>query len=113
MSDRFNGESVFGPAAAEERSRRSCGIAFMAKASAPGRAKTRLVPPLTFDQAANLNTAFLQDVAENLVLADEQARRALTPSTSHARPPLSPVITDVAGRWAVVHQEYPVTPVKA
>jgi hypothetical protein len=48
----------------------------MAKASAPGRAKTRLVPPLTFDQAANLNTAFLQDVAENLVLADEQARPA-------------------------------------
>jgi hypothetical protein len=41
----------------------------MAKASAPGRAKTRLVPP-----AAALNTAFLQDVAENLVLAGEQAR---------------------------------------
>ena len=76
MSDRFNGESVLGPAAVEERSRRSCGIAFMAKASAPGRAKTRLVPPLTFDQAGNLNTAFLQDVAENLVLADEQARAA-------------------------------------
>src|SRR5215469_81756 len=55
-------------------SRHSCGIAFMAKASAPGRAKTRLVPPLTFDEAAELNTAFLQDVAENLVLADEQAR---------------------------------------
>lgn len=46
----------------------------MAKASAPGRAKTRLVPPLTFDQAADLNTAFLQDVAANLVAADEQAR---------------------------------------
>ena len=30
----------------------SCGIAFMAKASAPGRAKTRLVPPLSFDEAA-------------------------------------------------------------
>jgi uncharacterized protein len=51
----------------------SCGIAFMAKASAPGRAKTRLVPPLTFDEAAALNTAFLQDVADNLLLA---ARRA-------------------------------------
>jgi rSAM/selenodomain-associated transferase 1 len=46
----------------------------MAKASAPGRAKTRLVPPLTFDQAADLNTAFLQDVAANLIAADEQAR---------------------------------------
>ena len=28
----------------------------MAKASAPGRTKTRLVPPLTFDEAAALNT---------------------------------------------------------
>ena len=46
----------------------------MAKASAPGRAKTRLVPPLTFEQAADLNTAFLRDVAENLLLAGEQAR---------------------------------------
>ena len=47
----------------------ACGIAFMAKASAPGRAKTRLVPPLTFDEAAALNTAFLQDVADNVLLA--------------------------------------------
>ena len=47
----------------------SCGIAIMAKASAPGRTKTRLVPPLTFDQAAALNTAFLQDIADNLLLA--------------------------------------------
>ncbi len=46
----------------------------MAKASAPGRAKTRLVPPLTFAQAADLNTAFLQDVAENLAIAAAEAR---------------------------------------
>src|SRR5277367_181683 len=58
--DRYNGKSI----AAE-----SCGIAFMAKASAPGRAKTRLVPPLTFDEAAALNTAFLQDVADNVLSA--------------------------------------------
>jgi uncharacterized protein len=45
----------------------------MAKASAPGRAKTRLVPPLTFDEAANLNTVFLQDVAENVLLAGRHA----------------------------------------
>ena len=38
----FNGALRSGPA--------SCGIAIMAKASAPGRTKTRLVPPLTFDQ---------------------------------------------------------------
>ncbi len=51
----------------------SCGIAFMAKASAPGRAKTRLVPPLTFDEAAALNTAFLCDVADNVLLAARHA----------------------------------------
>src|SRR6202051_2347210 len=53
----------------------SCGIAFMAKASAPGRAKTRLVPPLTFEEAAILNTAFLQDVADNVLLAANDAER--------------------------------------
>ncbi len=47
----------------------TCGIAIMAKASAPGRTKTRLVPPLTFDEAAALNTVFLQDIAANLLLA--------------------------------------------
>jgi len=51
----------------------SCGIAFMAKASAPGRAKTRLVPPLTFEEAAALNTAFLQDVADNVLAAAQHA----------------------------------------
>jgi rSAM/selenodomain-associated transferase 1 len=50
----------------------SCGIAFMAKASVPGRAKTRLVPPLTPEEAAALNTAFLCDVADNVLLAASQ-----------------------------------------
>src|ERR1700691_5956988 len=62
-ADRFDGKFVAVP----------CGIAFMAKASAPGRAKTRLVPPLTFDEAAALNTAFLQDVADNVLLAARHA----------------------------------------
>jgi uncharacterized protein len=75
MTDRVNGQSASVRAeAVESRSPHSCGIAFMAKASAPGRAKTRLVPPLTFDEAADLNTAFLRDVAENLVAAGEQIR---------------------------------------
>jgi hypothetical protein len=41
----------------------------MAKASAPGRTKTRLVPPLTHEEAAAVNTAFLQDGADNVLLA--------------------------------------------
>jgi hypothetical protein len=63
-ADRFDGKFV---------ATVSCGIAFMAKASAPGRAKTRLVPPLTFEEAAALNTAFLQDVADNVLLAARHA----------------------------------------
>jgi rSAM/selenodomain-associated transferase 1 len=50
----------------------ACGIAIMAKASAPGRTKTRLVPPLTAEQAAALNTAFLRDIADNLLAAGRQ-----------------------------------------
>jgi rSAM/selenodomain-associated transferase 1 len=73
-ADRFNGKPVRDKAVSiGESSTASCGIAFMAKASAPGRAKTRLVPPLTYDQAADLNTAFLQDVADNLLLAGSSA----------------------------------------
>jgi len=48
----------------------SCGIAVMGKASRPGRTKTRLVPPLTFDEAAAFNTAFLKDVAANIAAAE-------------------------------------------
>lgn len=65
-TDRFTGDSASGAVAA-------CGMAFMAKASAPGRAKTRLVPPLSFDEAAALNTAFLCDVADNVLLAARHA----------------------------------------
>jgi uncharacterized protein len=50
----------------------SCGIAVMAKASIPGRTKTRLVPPLTFEEAAAFNTAFLQDVATNILTASNR-----------------------------------------
>jgi uncharacterized protein len=53
----------------------SCGIAVMAKASCPGRTKTRLVPPLTFKEAAAFNTAFLRDVAANIAVADRDVRR--------------------------------------
>ncbi len=50
-----------------------CGIAVMAKASYPGKVKTRLCPPLTFEEAASFNTAFLKDVADNLIAASSAA----------------------------------------
>jgi rSAM/selenodomain-associated transferase 1 len=45
----------------------------MAKASTPGRTKTRLVPPLTLEEAAACNTAFLRDVAANILAASARA----------------------------------------
>ena len=80
-ANRLNGKSANGTSVSLSVSNRtiatpeSCGIAFMAKASAPGRTKTRLVPPLTFEEAAVLNTAFLQDVADNVLLAARDADR--------------------------------------
>jgi rSAM/selenodomain-associated transferase 1 len=50
-----------------------CGIAVMAKASRPGLTKTRLCPPLSHEEAALCNTAFLKDVADNLLQAGEEA----------------------------------------
>jgi len=58
--------------------RASCAIAVMAKASTPGRAKTRLVPPLDYDEAAALNTAFLHDVTDNILLAAGRAAPGAT-----------------------------------
>ena len=71
LNDKFVADQSAGTQTPSDAAR--CGIAFMAKASAPGRAKTRLVPPLTFDEAAALNTAFLQDISENLLLAGRHA----------------------------------------
>jgi rSAM/selenodomain-associated transferase 1 len=53
--------------------RECCAIAIMAKASIPGQTKTRLSPPLTPIEAADLNTAFLRDIVDNVARAAEQA----------------------------------------
>ena len=51
----------------------NCGIAVMAKSSTCGKAKTRLSPPLTPAEAAEFNTAFLRDIANNLLAAASRA----------------------------------------
>jgi rSAM/selenodomain-associated transferase 1 len=50
-----------------------CAIAIMAKAPQVGAAKTRLVPPLTAEDAAALSACFIRDAAENVAAAAEQA----------------------------------------
>jgi rSAM/selenodomain-associated transferase 1 len=61
---------------AEEERSTKCAIAVMAKASVPGAVKTRLTPPLTQAEAADLNTAFLRDIADNLIEAGRYAEIA-------------------------------------
>src|SRR5258708_3398911 len=46
-----------------------CALAVMTKAPRAGQVKTRLVPPLTYEQAALLNICFLRDTAEAIMKA--------------------------------------------
>jgi hypothetical protein len=46
-----------------------CALAVMSKAPQAGRVKTRLVPPLTPEQAAELNRCFLRDTAASISIA--------------------------------------------
>jgi rSAM/selenodomain-associated transferase 1 len=48
-----------------------CAIAVMAKAPRLGEVKTRLVPPLTAEQAAALSGCFIRDIAGNILAAAE------------------------------------------
>jgi len=50
-----------------------CAVAIMAKASFAGSVKTRLVPPLSYEEAAELNTCCLADVAANMAEASARA----------------------------------------
>ena len=43
-----------------------CAMAVMAKAPRPNHVKTRLVPPLTPQQATSLTASFLRDITENI-----------------------------------------------
>jgi uncharacterized protein len=43
-----------------------CALAVMAKAPRPGKVKTRLSPPLTPEQASELNICFIRDTTENI-----------------------------------------------
>jgi rSAM/selenodomain-associated transferase 1 len=66
-------------------------VVLVAKAPVPGRSKTRLVPPLSAEQAAGLQRALLLDTLE--------ACRAEVPDTAilHSDPDEEPVLRSLAG----------------
>lgn len=51
----------------------TCALAVMTKVPVAGSSKTRLTPPLTDDEAANLSACFLRDTCENIagICSDE------------------------------------------
>jgi hypothetical protein len=55
---------------------KQCALAVMAKAPRSGKVKTRLAPPLTFDQAAAINICFLQDTVENIAALSATGKAA-------------------------------------
>ena len=52
---------ILDPSSPERMARGICALAVMTKAPQAGRVKTRLVPPLTPEEAAELNKCFLRD----------------------------------------------------
>jgi uncharacterized protein len=60
---------VLGPNIPDCGARGLCALAVMTKAPQAGRVKTRLVPPLTAEEAAELNKCFLRDTAAAISIA--------------------------------------------
>ena len=52
---------ILDPAKCDLELKTLCALAVMTKAPRPGQVKTRLVPPLTHEEAAKLNACFLRD----------------------------------------------------
>ena len=60
---------VLDPTLSNQMSRNVCALAVMTKAPQAGKVKTRLVPPLTPEEAAELNKCFLRDTAAAISLS--------------------------------------------
>src|SRR5437762_12720585 len=57
----MNSFCVLDPIITNQNTRRLCALAVMTKAPQAGQVKTRLIPPLTPSEAAELNKCFLRD----------------------------------------------------
>src|SRR6266516_6219897 len=66
---------VLDPNTPAESARGFCALGVMTKAPRAGEVKTRLVPPLTHDEAAQLNSSFLSDIAAAISTAIGETAR--------------------------------------
>jgi len=87
---------VLNPNLPDRVARGLCALAVMTKAPQPGRVKTRLVPPLTPEEAAELNKCFLRDTATAISTACSR-RPAGDMQFEHARASHSEAATAACG----------------
>lgn len=64
---------VLNPAMPSQLPSRLCALGIMTKAPQAGKVKTRLTPPLTPEEAAELNVCFLRDLGQSIHLASMQS----------------------------------------
>ena len=89
---------VLDPNLPDEGARKLCALAVMTKAPQAGRVKTRLVPPLTPDEAAELNKCFLRDTTAAISTAC--SRRPMGDAEKTAPPSAIAVYTPVGAESA-------------
>ena len=94
MSRTSRASIVPGPAAITDGNGRpagsiaACALAIMTKAPTAGTVKTRLVPPLTPDEAATLQACFLKDTAESIAALGARGRAGIAVYTPEGTEPL-------------------------
>jgi rSAM/selenodomain-associated transferase 1 len=82
---------ILDPSSPATPARGGCALAVMIKAPRAGASKTRLVPPLTNEEAAALSVCFLRDTAANIAAACEA-----TASAAHGVAVYTPVGAETA-----------------
>lgn len=83
LDQRINRVSVLDPKFSSLNTLGLSALAVMTKAPRPGQVKTRLVPPLTTNEAAKLNKCFLADTAASI---SNVCSRQLNPSRGEPTP---------------------------
>ena len=82
----MNPVRVLDPNFSECMARGVCALAVMTKAPQAGRVKTRLVPPLTPEEAAELNKCFLRDTAAAIFVCCSGGLRPLNAVSARLHP---------------------------
>src|SRR3954469_7515323 len=89
---------ILDPNLPDRGARGACALAVMTKAPQAGRVKTRMVPPLTPEEAAELNRCFLRDTAA--AISSACSHRAVGDARKTARASAIAVYTPVGAELA-------------